>query len=186
VKFFILSLFSLFFSATTLAKDAEIIPNIPQLLGVWYGEYQSNTDTLPNEMWMEISYQKSVNGFVIRGSNRWNIVKEGEERQRAESKGRHAQYFDRVSGRIHQDLKTFSLTEDQRQSSLQGTLIDTNTMQVKFTPQDPSTTSFEVILKRINTHYSPDEHFLLGIDVSHHSGNVDWQQSNRNRHSDGA
>lgn len=174
MKYWLISLLSLVFATSALAKDLVTGKDIPQVLGVWYGEYQPTKGALPHEMWMEISYQKHINGFVLRGNNRWNIAQSDEAKHGAATKGKDAEHFDTFSGHIHKDLKTLSLSEDHRRSTIVATLTDANTLDATFTPHSSSQPPFHITLHRIDTHYSPQDKFLLGIDVSHHSGSVDW------------
>jgi len=152
-------------------------PQPPQLLGVWYGVYDSPNGggTCKAEMWMEISYQLSVNGYDIRGHNRWNVLDEENEQAHGEkSLGRHAEYFDTFSGRIAHDDRTVEITEDNREGHFHARLAGKDSLEANYYPEGAKTPSFSVRLKRIDTHYSPTEINVLGIDVSHHSGNVDW------------
>ncbi len=157
------------------AADAITGKDIPQVLGVWYGQYQLAPDAPRTEMWMEISFQKPVNGYAIHGFNRWNVLT-GEAPQGADSKGLQAQQFDTVSGRISNDGKTIRMHEDHSKARLDSTMLGTDSMRIEFTHPGQDSPEFSVTLERIDTHYSPADNTRLGIDISHHSGDVDWQQ----------
>lgn len=165
--------------AETATKDANAGAQPPILLGVWYGVYD-----LPNgaagakaEMWMEISYQLSVNGFDVRGHDRWNIL--DEEHPKAHGKaslGRNAENFDTFSGVIAQDGRTVEFREDNREGHIDAELSGDGVLDAKYYPEGSRTPGFSVRLERVDEHYTPTEINVLGIDVSHHSGAVDWKK----------
>lgn len=162
-----------------VGKPAITGVDIPQLLGVWYGEYSVSTDGKDNraEMWMEVSYQLHENGYHIRGYNRWNIPTDKEDGLvGAKSKGESAEHFDTFAGTIAKNGKTVSFVEDRRKSTIAADLIDSETMRIALTPHGKTEAAFTTTLKRIDTKYAPTDINVLGIDVSHHSGNVDWQR----------
>jgi lysozyme len=151
----------------------------PQLLGVWYGEYELETSgkTVQAEMWMGVYWQLSQDGWDIRGHNRWNVLDEpGETKKGPESRGRDFEHFDSFSGHIASDKKTVRISEDHRQTPIEATLVDEDVLHARFQPDDPESPPFTVRLKRIDTEYKPSQAHVLGIDVSHHSGHVDWKQ----------
>jgi len=149
----------------------------PRILGTWYGQYQVATGdgTHQAEMWLEIFYQANEGGWEVRGHNRWNVLDEpGENIQGADSKGRNFEHYDTVDGTIAKDGKTIEFAEEHRESAIDATLVGPDTMKATFNPDDDSP-GFHVTLKRIDTHYQPSNINVLGIDISHHSGEVDWE-----------
>jgi lysozyme len=148
----------------------------PQLLGVWYGQYEvvSGSGTQRAEMWLEISSQGGEDGRDVRGHDRWNVLDEPDETAAgASSDGRDFESFDSVSGRIGADGRTVSFSEDSRKSRVDATLVAPDTLSATFQPADGSP-GFAVTLRRVGTDYRPSDVGVLGIDVSHHSGTVDW------------
>ncbi|GJL83541.1 MAG: hypothetical protein DHS20C01_31750 [marine bacterium B5-7] len=165
------------FSAAAFGTDSSAQP--PQLLGVWYGEYEVETggEKYQAEMWMEISSQESSDGWSVRGHNRWNVIDELDEKKKgADFNGREFEHYDAVSGEISRDGKTLTFTEEQRESRIDANLVAADTINATFYPHKSGIPGFSVTLKRINSHYSPSDINVLGIDISHHSGNVDWKQ----------
>ena len=165
------------FSSFAHSANQDLITgkDIPQLLGVWYGTYALPNQNQSAEMWMEVAYQRSVNGWDIAGFNRWNVVSDTtQSRHGADSMGKNAEHFDRFSGKIQPDKTTVLLTEAQRGAKLQATLTGPDAMQVVLTAKGDDTALFATTLQRIDTHYAPGETTSLGVDVSHHSGDVDW------------
>ena len=168
-------------SASTTQTDA-LEP--PQLLGVWYGTYPTQTDDGKKtaQLWMEVSWQLSKQGWSIAGFNRWNVLGEPTDPlqtkpgQEKESPGKAAEHFDTFRGRIDRDLTHVEITEDQRGSVIDAVLTGSDTLRATFTESGATTPSFEVTLKRIDTGYDPADSRIQGIDVSHHSGAVDWQK----------
>lgn len=157
--------------------DVRAVDQPPRILGTWYGQYQIDTGdgTHQAEMWMEVFYQLSEDGWNVRGHNRWNVLDDpGEKIQGADSKGRNFEHYDTVDGTIARDGKTIDFTEEHRKAGIDATLLTPNTMKATFHPDDDSP-GFQVILQRIDTHYEPSDINVLGIDVSHHSGKVDWE-----------
>lgn len=149
----------------------------PQILGTWYGQYEvdAGTGTHQAEMWMEIFYQLREDGWDVRGHNRWNVLDEPSEKARGtDSKGQHFEHYDTVSGVIAKDGKMIEFTAEHRHSNIKAVLAAPDTMKVTFHPHD-DTPGFQVTLKRIDTHYQPSDINVLGIDVSHHSGKVNWE-----------
>ena len=161
------------------AQNSDNPDQPPQLLGVWYAEYELQTaaQTHQAEMWMGVYWQLSQDGWDIRGHNRWNVLDEPEEEKKGPgSGGREFEHFDSFSGRIASDGKSVVITEDHRQTPIEATLVAGDTMEATFKPHDDSSSPFSVRLTRIDTHYEPSVAHVLGIDVSHHSGHVDWKQ----------
>lgn len=159
----------------------------PQLLGVWYGSYSTGDDSQPQQaqMWMLVSWQLSQDGWSIAGHNRWNIMdSESGAMHPAESAGRHAEHFDRFTGQIARDGRTVTLTEKTTGNRIEATLESADKMRAVFHDADSDDDSeddsgdslFTVSLARIDTHYTPGEAVVKGIDVSHHSGSVDWEK----------
>ena len=148
----------------------------PQLLGVWYGEYelQTSAGVYPAEMWMGIDWQLSQG---IRGHNRWNVIDEADEKKKGPvSPNRRFEHFDSFIGRIARDGKTVTINEDHRQGGIEATLVDQDTLEANIQPHDAAARPFTVRLSRIDTRYEPSGGHVLGVDVSHHSGRVDWKQ----------
>lgn len=162
-------------ASTVSAKERITGVDLPQLLGVWYGEYVINDQSPSTEMWLEISFQKPVNGYEIHGYNRWNVISDSAlPRHGATSLGKHAQQFDTVSGRIMQDGQHIDLWEDHSRAKLKAVLLDENQMQLDFQPTDAETIAFSVNLQRIDPQYTAGQTAKLGIDISHHSGAIEW------------
>jgi lysozyme len=154
-------------------------PQPPQLLGVWYGEFTVQTATGPEsaEMWMEISWQLSVDGWDVRGHKRWNVLDEPHENaDGGAALGRDAERFDSVSGRIAADRKTVNLTEGHAKGQIEAALSAPDVLDATFHPHASGAPVHSVRLTRIDTHYTPTDTNVLGLDVSHHSGAVDWQR----------
>lgn len=155
------------------APDAPVPP--PRLVGVWYGEYSVELAgaTRRAEMWLEISSQPDADGWKVGGHARWNVVDEPDETI-AGATARSFESFDSVSGRIDPDGRRVTLTEDTRKSRIEATLAAGDTLEAAFEPADGSP-GFRVSLRRIDPGVEPSDAAVLGIDVSHHSGKVDWQ-----------
>lgn len=149
----------------------------PQLLGVWYGTYPVETEdgVVKAEMWMEIAWQLSKDGWNVSGSNRWNVPA-GEDvmRHGKHSMGRMAEYFDQVRGTIARDGESVVFKEVSRGNRITADLTGSDTMKADFYPAGGSEKLFAVTLNRIDTHYEPSAVNVTGIDISHHSGEVDW------------
>jgi lysozyme len=161
------------------AHKAEGPRQPPQLLGVWYGAYDvpMGQATYKAEMWMEVAFQESENGFDVRGHCRWNVLDEdGEKAHGKKSLGMHAEYYDAFDGRIAPDGKSVRLTGASREGYLQAKIVDDNTLAGRYFPEHGKEPPFTVELKRVDSDYSPTKINVLGIDISHHSGNVDWQR----------
>ncbi|GAB4198574.1 MAG: hypothetical protein Tsb002_33600 [Wenzhouxiangellaceae bacterium] len=157
-------------------KDAITGKDIPQVLGVWYGQYRLSEQAPLTEMWLEFSFQKAVNGYTVRGYNRWNVLVHGDDQaDGAQSLGKHAEHFDTISGAINHAGDAIELAEDHSKTRLHARISDNNTLQVRFNP-DSDDGAFDVTLNRIDMHYSPGVTTLLGVDVSHHSGAIDWRK----------
>lgn len=162
---------------TTAQEDAQP----PQLLGVWYGQYSTDIDgqATAAEMWMLVSWQLSKDGWSIRGHNRWNVLDaDGESAQGADDLGRNAEHFDTFSGQIARDRKQLVLTEQTRGSRIEAAWQADGVpakVQAQFFDKGATSPAFTVELSRVDTHYTPGEVTALGIDVSHHSGTVDWE-----------
>lgn len=149
----------------------------PQILGTWYGQYQVNAgdDSHRAEMWLEVFYQLGKDGWDVRAHNRWNVLDEPGERARgADSRGREHEYYDTASGTIAKDGRKIHFTEEHRHDAIDALLSAPDTMDLTFHPSDDSP-GFKVKLRRIDTHYQPSDINILGIDVSHHSGKVNWK-----------
>lgn len=158
-----------------VAADDNIQP--PSLLGVWYGTYDDSSDADPAsaEMWMGVYWQLSEDGWDVRGHNRWHVLAEPEaETFGGSSLGKQAEHFDSFSGSIARDRQHVILNEDGRGSRIEAALLSDDSMKARFFQKAQSTPAFEVTLTRINTHYKPSDRAVLGLDVSHHSGDVDW------------
>lgn len=158
-----------------LGADGAITgKDIPQLLGVWYGHYHAPDGHL-TEVWLEISSQEPVDGYEVSGFNRWHVLdSEASVQLGAESVGVGAENFDTVSGLISKDGKTVHFMEDHSNARVDAVITDNNTMNVTVTLANKDAPVYQFVLKRINTNYSPSDATLMGIDVSHHSGTVDW------------
>lgn len=166
-------------SKTTASQTQTDALEPPQLLGVWYGTYdlQTPSGTHPAQLWMEVSWQLSKQGWSIAGYNRWNVMDaESETTQDKESMGTSAEHFDTFRGRIDRDRSHVRLSEDQRGSTINANLTGPDTLQAAFIDKGSKTPTFEVTLQRIDTQYDPSDARVQGIDVSHHSGTVDWQK----------
>lgn len=160
-----------------MPAPSSAVDQPPQILGTWYGQYQADAggDSHHAEMWMEIFYQLSEDGWDVRGHNRWNVLDESDEKPRgADSGGREHEYYDTVSGIIERDGKTIHFTEEHRHDSIDAVLTAPDTMELIFHPKDDAP-GFKVTLQRIDTHYQPSDINRLGIDISHHSGKVNWK-----------
>lgn len=168
--------------AVAAQTTAEENTQPPQLLGVWYGQYTTSIDGQPTaaEMWMLVSWQLSKDGWSIRGHNRWNVLNEdGETAQGAAALGRNAEHFDTFSGQIAKDRKQVVLTEQTRGSRIEAhwqTDGVPDAVSAQFFDKGSASPAFTVELSRLDTHYTPGEITGLGIDVSHHSGAVDWNK----------
>lgn len=160
---------------STQASDGQP----PQLLGVWHGTYNLTDagQTRPAQMWMLISSQTSQDGWTVAGHNRWNILDQvGKQLHTADSKGRHAEYFDQLSGRIASDGRSVRFVEKTTGNRIEAILSSENRMDANVYSERGNDAMFRVTLDRIRNHYSPDQTTVLGIDVSHHSGSVDWDK----------
>ncbi len=173
------NLLLLLFLFPTIALSAESSPQPPQLLGVWYGTYSEpvSPDPMPAEMWMEISWQLSKDGWDIAGYNRWNILEHPDDTVHGEdSLGLLAEHFDTFKGSISVDLKSVLIRESARGNRIEAELIAADTLAAHFYAEGEGTPLFSVELNRIDTDYSPSDLTVLGLDLSHHSGQVDWKK----------
>jgi lysozyme len=179
MKFFVFSLLAgLLWCAQTwhaaYADDAQP----PQLLGVWYGTYEL-VDEAPAQkaqMWMLVSWQLSKDGWNIAGHNRWNIVPADSQHPHAPANaGAEAEHFERFGGTIAPDARSLVINEKTTGNRIQAQLLDANTMQAQVSDKNGKRL-FEVQLSRIDTDYTPGEAVTMGVDVSHHSGAVDWDK----------
>lgn len=162
--------------SSVFAADKTPEDQPPQILGVWYGTYTAPDSGKQAEMWLGIFFQLSVDGYDVRGHNRWNFVSGEEALHGADSGGSMAGHFDTVSGRIADDHRSVSFVEGSRKGRIEARLTGADTMEAQFFPVGQTAASFHVELTRVNTHYDPDSVHVLGVDVSHHSGAVDWQK----------
>lgn len=152
-------------------------PQPPSLLGVWYGTYEVTRDEarLPAEMWLGIFSQQGKDGWKVSGHSRWNVIEEsGEVIQGGDSLGRFAEHFDTVAGTIAKDRKSVAFRQDTQGYRMSATLTGSDAMHGEVFAEDADEALFSVALKRIRTNYTPGESTVKGIDVSHHSGAVDW------------
>ena len=158
---------------TVRAEDANPPPN---LLGVWYGSYPlgPGTDSIRVEFWMGV-YSQGSDGWSVSGHNRWHVPESDEAvAHGAASLGQDAEHFDTFSGRLDQDRVRLHLREDSRGSRIEATLVGDATLDATFSDPSGAQPTFQVTLKRVDTGYDPAAQPRLGIDVSHHSGTVDW------------
>jgi lysozyme len=151
----------------------------PQLLGVWYGEYELPTEAgvHPAEMWIGVYWQLSQDGWDIRGHKRWNVLDQPDEKKKGRaSRGREFEHFDSFSGRIGRDGKTVAIDEDHGPGGIEAILRAEGVLDATFRSHHGASSPVTVRLTRIDTHYEPSEAHVLGVDVSHHSGRIDWKQ----------
>lgn len=162
------------FSSLLGADGAITGQDIPQLLGVWYGQYLA-PDGHHTEIWLEVSFQKPVDGYEVRGFNRWHVVDiEESVVLGAESVGIGAENFDTVSGRIAEDGGTVRFVEDHSNARFDAAIVGGDTLNVSVTREKETDPTYEFTLKLVDTDYSPSETTLMGVDISHHSGDIDW------------
>jgi len=181
MKRIILICLLLTWSHFALCSDSNISgkPQPPQLLGVWYGSYElpDAESTQTAQIWMLISWQLSQNGWSIAGHNRWNVF----ENQKASvhspsSAGQHAEHFERFTGEIARDRSSVEITEKTTGRRIQAKLVTPDQMAATFSAGNDDEALFTVNLNRINNGYQPGQKAVTGLDVSHHSGSVDWNQ----------
>ncbi|MBD8525968.1 glycoside hydrolase family 25 protein [Pseudomarimonas arenosa] len=159
-----------------LAAPTASDPQPPSLLGVWHGTYPASDGQGTVELWMGVYWQLSKDGWNVRGHNRWQVHQGDAALHGGASHGKNAEQFDTISGSIDRDGRHVHLSEDTRGSRIDATLESPDTLNASFYAKGASTPRFTVVLKRIDTHYDPSQHATLGLDVSHHSGKVDWKQ----------
>lgn len=170
---------------SSLASGADANANAPegsqppQLLGVWYGTYEL-PDAEPSrtaQLWMLVSWQLSRDGWSIAGHNRWNVVEvEQATAHSPATAGRNAEHFERFTGEIARDRASVAITEKTTNRRIQAELEAPDRMAATFFPADGDEALFTVNLDRIDNGYHPGQTATLGVDVSHHSGTVDWNR----------
>jgi lysozyme len=169
------ALASIFFSPHAASDDVITGKDIPQLLGVWYGQYHSQDTGQNTEIWLEVAFQKPRNGYEIRGFTRWHTLSGTDtEALGPKSKGIGAEHFDTVDGRISQDGNTVNFTEDHSRNTIDAQMHGPESMRVEVTLPESQDATYVFTLDLIDTHYSPSDATRMGVDISHHSGDVDW------------
>ncbi|HKJ17740.1 MAG TPA: GH25 family lysozyme [Xanthomonadales bacterium] len=154
---------------------AEIRPEQPDLIGVWYGDFISKESGTVTEVWLEITSQQPVNGYDVHGFNRWHTMDTVEALPLGpESLGFGAEHFDTFSGNFSGNRQSMNWVEDHTKARVIATVDgpDKLTVHVVLAEEDPHRIQFE--LERVVTGYAPEDEVLMGVDVSHHSGDVDW------------
>lgn len=162
-------------AAAARAEEPASAPEPPQLLGTWHGQYVATTasGTQPAELWLDISSQASTGGWTVRGHDRWNVVDGADGAPDATTSARAAEKFDTVSGQIDPGGTQVTFTEDTSGSRIEATLTTPDTLDAVYRPADGSP-GFSVTLRRIASEGVASGAGTLGLDVSHHSGTVDW------------
>lgn len=158
------------------AEEPTALPALqdgyPSLLGVWKGDYEM---VLPEghvaaEIWLEVAWQQ---GKSISGMSRWNHRRDEDAAATANDQA-PADNFARFSGVISPDRQSVTLVEEGNQGTIAATIADTDVLEALYTGQGKPAPVFHTRLQRINTHYTPHGEYVLGVDISHHSGDVDW------------
>ncbi len=161
---------------TGLARGTTTQP--PQLLGVWYGTYQEQgaSEVSNVQFWMLVSWQLSQDGWKIAGHNRWDgyPVHAHPDHDPA-SAGQQTDYFSHFTGLIDQNLTDVQFQESGGDRTIKARLTSPNSMEAQVFGQGSDTPMFSLTLERIDTGYRPGESTVMGIDLSHHSGAVDWE-----------
>jgi lysozyme len=179
MKYLSMTLLLIALAGPALADDSDPAVQPPQLLGVWYGTYDLPGEQPPQkaQIWMLVSWQLGHDGWTVAGHNRWNIVEQSADHPHdAGSSGLHAEHFERFKGVIARDRQSVQFTEQTTGRRIHAGLVGTDTMQATFLPPEGDDALFEVRLERIDNGYTPGEAAVTGVDVSHHSGSVDWQK----------
>lgn len=144
----------------------------PVLLGVWYGTYDAGTDATA-EVWLGIYFQLAQDGWDARGHVRWH--EDAAEVLGAGSLGKAAEYFDTITGSIARvDPRAVTLAEDRHGGRLSLTLTEDDVLEGVYHGAGAPDGGRKLRLVRIDTGYHPADVHRMGIDVSHHSGRVDW------------
>lgn len=154
---------------------AEMEPEQPDLVGVWYGQFISNSSGNMTEVWLELTSQRLVDGNDVHGFNRWHTLDTTDAQPLgARSLGFGAEYFDTFSGNMSGNRRSMSWVEDHTKARVTAIVDGPDKLTVDVLPAEeyPNTIHFE--LNRVFTGYAPADDVLKGVDVSHHSGDVDW------------
>jgi lysozyme len=152
------------------AQASEEGPQPPSLLGTWEGSYKVPGDDAGNYLlWMEVAYQKAVDGWSIRGRARWHVP------SNTSGRGEHgsAESYTTFSGTIAKDGEQVALALGDGLPPAQGRLVAPARLRLGM-PAIAGAPAFDVEVQRLGNTTDKGLHGVQGLDVSHHSGAVDW------------
>lgn len=146
-----------------------------ELVGVWYGQFRAEKSGNLTEVWLEITSQKPVNGFDVHGFNRWHTLDAPDSVSLgARSLGFRAEHFDTFSGQLAVDGRSMSWVEDHTKAQVEAHWDGTDTISATVVLDGAAPPGISITLHRVDTGYSGTGSVHMGVDVSHHSGAVDW------------